>query len=326
MSDTLPRPLWHLRGLSQAYPRFGEGVDRFRAGKGSADLGDWPDWCFLPLAAWIAIATDGKPGTPSILDTIGATYLAAIGAWRYSKGIYYFDDEVRSALIQTDIAGDLPADVLLRLPEWSVYVATLGLTWGDHDLLGFWAHLEYDAGNGDRELRLLLDLDWDRGLPAVAIHLDAGTLIEAIARTFAQGVAQTGLVGGLPDPVLRAAEVTAERVAPLVSLLLYLCSDEPEIDDDRQPGVSPIRPEATKTKRGWRLFAPDRERYWVVGKPLGEVIRRGRAEASAAGHRTVRPHIRRGHWHGYWLGPRDGERRFAYHWLPPMVIAAGEET
>ena len=34
----------------------------------------------------------------------------------------------------------------------------------------------------------------------------------------------------------------------------------------------------------------------------------------------VRPHVRRAHWHGYWYGPREGERNFKLKWLPPVAV------
>ncbi|WP_295617345.1 hypothetical protein [uncultured Intestinimonas sp.] len=33
-----------------------------------------------------------------------------------------------------------------------------------------------------------------------------------------------------------------------------------------------------------------------------------------------RSHTRRGHWHHYWTGPRDGERALILKWTAPTVI------
>lgn len=45
-------------------------------------------------------------------------------------------------------------------------------------------------------------------------------------------------------------------------------------------------------------------------------------EGRAAGEpvRHVAPHMRRAHWHNYWEGPRDGERRLVPHWVPPVGV------
>jgi len=317
MSD-LPLPVQCLGKVLRAYPDLGKQVDDLLRGRGDA-IPDWPDWCFVPMAGWIAIAQGDGPAT---LDTVrDAQLLASLGTWRYTQGIYRYDPDVLAALLHTDLTGDLPADMLLRLPEWSVYIEADLTLWGE-DVAGYWAHLEYDVKTGHRELIIVAAHPNGSVSPTIAIHLGAGALADAIAATFFE---PAGL-GSIPDATKRDhAAQWARELTPFVSLVLYLCTDAPEIDDSRVPGVSPTRPRLTKTKRGWRLFAPDRARVWDVGAQTGEVIRRGRREAGEAGQRTVRPHIRRGHWHGYWYGPRTGEQIFRCRWLPPMVIAAGEE-
>lgn len=92
--------------------------------------------------------------------------------------------------------------------------------------------------------------------------------------------------------------------------------------DDREPGRSPSRPQTKRTKRGYQIFPPDRPTIWAVGAQMGALLRQERADAMGTG-RTVRPHIRRGHWHGYWTGPRGKRQKFVYRWLPPMVVAGG---
>ena len=124
------------------------------------------------------------------------------------------------------------------------------------------------------------------------------------------------------DPIVaaRMATETAVELKPFVSLLLYLCSDAPEIDDSRVPGTSP-----RKTKRGWSLFPADKVRFWDVAAKAGESLRRmANAPVEEDGpeglHVKVRTHLRRAHWHGFWTGPRNGERLFKYKWLPPIIV------
>lgn len=322
MTD-LPRPVEHLREMMRRYPDLGREVDRFRAGRGTA-LPDWPDWCFLPMAAWMAIATGGSPSPiPTPRDVYTMQLLAAVGTWRYTQGIYRIDPDLRAALTESDVSGDLPSEVLHRLPEWSVYVDTPGMAWGNADLYGFWAHLEADANTGDTELRILLDQD--AALTAVPVHLGPWPLVEAVERTIRESRQQAAKIGLRMPDTGNASVILADQLVPLISILLYLCSDEPEIDNERQPGTSPRFPVPKRTKRGVRLFAPDRPTVWIVGHRIGDVIRESRTLAQA-GDRRVRAHIRRGHWHGYWRGPRDGERRFLYHWLPPMVVGGGDDS
>jgi len=317
MSDQhAPRPMHVLRDLMRRVPTLSADVETFVVGKRRGDL-HWPDWIMMPMAAWDAIAA--KYATDRLQRVTLTQLLAAVGAWRYSQGIYRLDPDLQRALIDTPLTRELPTDVLLRLPEWSIYVETPGLQYGTVAVAGSWVHLERDTHTGVTELRLLLDTD--RLLIGLPIPLDQSSLHDVADRLTERLSAYTSP----PLPVDEEDRVALAAVmSAIVSIVLYICSDTPDIDDLRSPGSSPSRPMIVKVRRGYRLFAPDRARVWTVGANIGETIRADRDGGSIDGVRTVRPHIRRAHWHGYWTGPRDGERRFVYHWLPPMVVAAGE--
>lgn len=318
------RPLEHLNACSKLYPHAWPQVDIFRQGRG-VDLPKWPAWCFLPMAGWLAIASEGAPmGSPALLTAAGdAAKLAAIGIWRYSQGIYRLDPDAAEALAGTLLVGEMPTDVLLRLPEWCVYIETPGREWMGSEMHGFWAHLEWDVvTDGRRELRLLLDTE--DALTPLVLHLGPWTVTEAVDRFAGEARRQAGIARmAMPAAQEGGIEAMSAAIQPLLALVLYLCSDEPEIDDREHPGERPGRPKPTRTKKGWRLFPPKKPRIWTVGSGIGQALRS--ATGGDATGRTVRPHLRRAHWHGFWTGPRDGERRFSYKWLPPTVVAGGRD-
>ena len=110
-----------------------------------------------------------------------------------------------------------------------------------------------------------------------------------------------------------------------LSLVLYICSDEAEIRDRNAPDWEPSFPRPKVTKGEERLFPADRNRVVDVGRELGAMLREGaeKREPSAPTGRSVRPHLRRGHWHGFWTGPRKENRdqqRFFLKWLPPVFV------
>lgn len=116
---------------------------------------------------------------------------------------------------------------------------------------------------------------------------------------------------------------------PLVSLLLYICSTNGEIGDGQQ---TPKKPRSKKTKKGQRMFPPHKVATWDVGVRMGAALRKAK-EATSKGpaensgekeHSSPRPHVRRAHWHGYWTGPRDGERKFILKWLSPILVGDGD--
>jgi hypothetical protein len=314
------RNLEHLKSAKDLYPNAWKQADIFRLGRG-VDLPKWPAWCFVPMAGWYAIACEGRPVLP--LERAGDVgRLAALGTWRISQGIYKFDPELQAALCETVLQGEIPSEVLLRLPEWCIFIETPGLTFQSDNLHGFYVHLESDVNDGRKELRFLLDTD--QKLLPMPMHIGPWTVTEALDRVVSESAKQAGVVG-MPAPSadlkMGIAQSIAESLQPILALVLYICSDEPDIVDRDQPEQLPQRPQPKKTKHGWKLFPPKKPRIWNVGDQLGEQIRRAPSNDDGSDRNSPRPHLRRAHWHGYWHGPRDGERKFKYRWLPPMVVA-----
>lgn len=318
------RPVQHLHTASRLYPQAWGQVEDFRASRGLHGIPRWPDWCFMPMAGWHAIVSADNGGSMTLARANDIAQLAAIGTWRYSQGVYRFSPEMLQALADSPVNGNLPSEVLYRLPEWCVYVETPGMSWWDDVLSGFWAHLEWDVNTQRSELRLLLD--GDRLLHPVILHLGPWSIEEACQKAVAEGDKQAAKVGvAQPSHVQEhLASSMAESVVPFVSMLLYLCSQEPDIDHDREPGAHPRRPEPTKTKKGFRLFPPNKPSLWRVGETFAAELRLANADNPELSGRHPSTHLRRGHWHGYWLGPRSGERRFEYRWISPLVVKGRE--
>ncbi|WP_029001865.1 AcrVA2 family anti-CRISPR protein [Azohydromonas australica] len=306
------RPREILLALGRRYTEAWKVCDEFRASKG-ARLPDWPHWCYLPLPGMYAVVSNGQDAELTPQQTLQVERLAALAAWRLTQGIYRFDPAVFEAVAHTPVTGDLPHEVLFRLPEWCVYVETPGLSHGAQPLHGFFAHLDATLDTGAAQLRLLLDAE--DALDPLALPLGPWPLGESIART----LASTG-----SDAVRHATAVAGLRlvVEPLVSLLLYLCSQAAEIGDgSHRPG----NPVPKKTKRGPRMFQAERPTVWDVGVRLGAALRRAyqAQQLRDPGHDSLpglKPHVRRAHWHGFWSGPKQGLRRFDLRWLPPVAV------
>lgn len=323
-------PSEHLNRAMRDYPQTGRMIEDFRAKRGT-ELPDWSRWCFLPIAGFYAIVSYhlGVERIPPT-HTSEIARLAALGTWRYTQGIYRVDPDLCAALFDSPLSGAIPCETLHRLPEWCVYVELPTISDG-HALLegiqGYWAHLEHDANDGRTELRLLLN-GGDQ-LIALPLHLGPWPLSEAIERHLQEAKRQSIRLGNSANqdqlnPLGDYTDHVVRQVGPLVSLLLYLCTAEPEIVDREEPERRPRNPEPRKTKKGLRLFPANRVTIWDVGREQGEQLRRSGVTETDEGQptgRRVRAHVRRGHWHGYWVGPRDSDqRRFEFRWLPPLVV------
>lgn len=316
-------PVEHLVGAGRVYPNAWRQADEFRADMGKG-LTPWPAWCFLPLGGWHAIVCQDL-GVQTLRPELAAdvSRLGALGAWRVSQGIYKFHPDVLAALASTPVAGPIPCEVMLRLKEWCVYIETPHLKAGSlyGPLDGFWAHLESDANTGRKELRLLLN--GEDSLSPIIIHLGDWSIVDGVQR-FAEEACRQGQTFGinLGNNYRDKVEELAEFASPLVSMLLYLCSDEAEVGGNGT--AVPSRPAPKRTKNGWRLFPPDSPRVWNVGETLGEAIAAGRRAQASHAHSGPRPHIRRAHWHGYWTGPKAAQR-FTYRWLAPIAVAMRDD-
>lgn len=314
-------PRTPLRVLAQATELLGgrKGWRLFDEVRGRK--GEWPAWCHCPLRdAMDALMVRGVVKPEQYVDgmtifsgddhLVGAS-IVALAAWRPTKGVYRFDSTLLAELEQTPVSGDLPAQVLLRLPEWCVYVEL------EHDL-GYWAHLDYEPDTARNVLRIVVACDGEVAR-VISVYL-GGSLEQGMEEMWQRGVALARM-GGLPRPDGRFCKPS--DVAPMISALLYLCTEEPDL---RDASGSPRRP--TRILRQGPLHSAQAPVVWEIGWRLGPALRRAQeseraehAEERGVGARR-RGHIRRAHWHSYWMGTeKRGDRRRELRWLPPIAVA-----
>lgn len=290
----------------------------------------WPAWCFIPIAGaqaqvaaylerdWTDLTWQerGKAATE-------AAILAALAAWRMTKGVYIFDRTLADALWRTPVTGRIPTSVLHNLPEWCVYLRLDRRVAMGH-LFGAWAHLDHDRDTNVSSLRVIFNVAGEALVPTV-ITL-GGSIDDGIRETTGSQMVEEAVTAmGRAVAELHAANALINQlIEPIVSTLLYLCSAEPEVAGAHG---HPRNPQPRKVKGGMKLIAAQQVREWNVGVMLGRALRAAaehadREDASGSG-RTVRPHVRRAHWHTFLTGPRDSERTPVLKWLHPMLVGGG---
>ena len=286
----------HLARAKKLYPGVWKTLEKVRESRGKSNP-DWPKWCWLPAGAAM-----------HRYDPVSGMILTALATWRVTKGIYRFNEDLREALIDTPVK-KVPSGVLYSLPEWCVYIETPGQPYS-----GFFAYLTHDPGSGFNELLLLFEMN-EETLTPMPLPLDTSELGEAFER------ADEAALKSMPWKPKEDIHKAAELAQPALSLLLYLCSDKPDVD--RPPPLPQKR-----TRRGKRVRAPQTARFWEVGVRIGAKLRAAReraerSEGATGTHASPRAHIRRAHWHTYWCGPQDNQRA-ELRWLSPMLVGAGE--
>lgn len=321
MGSAAPRPNWngvqmrptkHLAAARRIRPGLFDRSALLRAGRAN-----WPVWCWVPVEIVQGMLAAGLAGGNTTVDPLEAPAHTAVAAWRQSQGVYRFDPDVLEALWNTPVSGDLPVELLERLPEWCVYIETPGRVAFGKGLEGFYVLLDFDPFLEVKTLRMTLDTV--EGLLPIPITL-GGSLGDAADRI--RAVAQHALEDGTIDEENAApGSQYHEAMEPLVSLTLYLCSEAAEISDRRN---------RTRTTAGFRDpdRTPNSPTVWETVSRLGARLRAARAAtapASGGSHGSPRPHVRRAHWHHYWIGSRSGdERRLVLKWIHPTLIGGDE--
>jgi hypothetical protein len=332
-------PNSYLRRYGARYREAWRLAETLRSRRGKDGFPNWPDWCYVP--AWYVerhIVAEGRASFP-IERAFDPMILSALCAWRMGKGVYRFDPDLLQELWETPVTGEIPGEILLRLPEWCVYLELPGRALGkDMHVQGCFAFVDWEPRFGGRaELCLIADTPEHGLLPAAPIVL-GGSIEEGMRAAMGDYMGLGAAIGGpqvSTEDVEKIAPATARAAEPIVSLCLYLCSEEPDIAGmlPKMPD-RPTHPVPVRIKGGEKTFAADSPRIWGTGWRLGAAFRKARDErapgaerkdvSESAGERHgPAPHIRRAHWHTFWTGPRSGPRKPAVKWIPPIPVAFG---
>ncbi len=323
-----PRPLEHLAWLNRTYPEAAKIAADYRSARGKS-LPDWPEYVFLPFAGAVGIASHGKILSADAVQKDHVARVAALVAWRLTKGIYRFDDTMLLELAKSKLDKELPSSVLFRLPEWCVYVDLRGQL---ERINGFYASLELDMNLGHSELRLLVDVAPEEGEPdffellPIPIHL-GGTLEQGLEKMLDVGIQNArglDIATEMKRDLAETVNALVERSKIFVNLVLYLCAEEPDVLPLKGGLERPSMPVPKRVKGGEKLFAVEGARAWGVGWRIGAALNRSRAgtetlEGEESGRNSPRAHVRAGHFHHFWRGPRGNQELFV-KWLPPMMV------
>lgn len=274
-----------------------------------------------------------------------APSLNALAAWRPAQGVYHFHSSLERELRTSDVSGKVPVGVLNLLPEWCPFVVfrepikAYGI-----DCRGFFfrnSTAVYDAQRGQE--RTLEFVFWYGSFREhSSIPLRHATLEECVAdwerdiRTtfenepeYAEFMESTNLQDRDFDiNEMLTTQIRAVRQA--LPLVLYLCSANAEMRNDRTGKEwRGSFPKVARNKKGEPVFLQPAEPEQIqvgyrIGAKLEAARERERKEYAESGRR-VTPHLRRAHFHSYWTGPRDGERKILIKWVAPILVGAAED-
>lgn len=268
-----------------------------------------------------------------------AAALAMHGWSQHHRTIYAVDTDLREELTRSGLPEEsVPTNILRRLPhECPMFVLddpvlihhedfdclygqfiVMPVTFGDDYTM---SSATLDTCNALRIVWFGVNVEdrYDYGITTQTIELKDNSLDlnEQLAQVMADH-AYDGDDGPLPEHVLARRDAnwstTVSSLFPVaVMTVLYACSDEPDFLDIEAPQILKSR----------GSFKGDRLKVRQVGLRIGTALRSHRnASSSSTGipTGTVTPHVRRAHWHRFWVGPRNGPRRLTLKWLPPIPV------
>ena len=266
------------------------------------------------------------------------TTLVCCAEWRKFKKVYVLDDELEKTLIEQadsmDLDEPLSGAVLMdNMPYPVIYVKSNHVMEGR---VGFFAAIEVMHGI---DVRFLTTIFFDKNMnsgPVVRIPIfPALSLYDGFLRTDHQVMSiMTKLMAPNGRTCTSAVEIKSnemQRRSPsevfgiesskrALQILLYIIAAN--ADKRENPVQAAIyKPSSTKIRDTFREV-----RQIDVGVQVGRVLRlqngehRRRACVAGVGKGVPkRPHLRRAHFHGYWVGTGE-DRRLILRWLAPMVI------
>ena len=270
-----------------------------------------PSWCFLPVGTSLDLILRYTKNVADPAVQLGAiahaNLLSCIGAWRLTKDIIRLDKSLLDEILKTEFTGKLPTEAFMRMPSFCTYVE-----YPTERFQGFFFALEKSKGESDPELRIWW-VKSDGDFLMTPVHLGDWTVEESFKRA-EEYVREVTDEFDKPEARVPFED---EHLNDALNIVLYLCAQNAEYSKSDE---KPSRPYPHKTKRGLKFFEADKARIWQVGEATGKQLREQREAAVKSGH-SLKPHIRRAHWHGFWSGPRDAEKRkYDVKWLPPIFV------
>lgn len=316
-----------LHHFSSLLPGVFKGMDNWRESSN-------PPWLFLnarQCSVWfseyikqnITYQNGIKLNSPmySWLEQVAPLY-CVIGAWRIGRSVIQCDPDFFCALGKTPLSGNIPVQILYRLPFWGVYIELPGVIISDSASYNECIHGAFFSlfENTDGEILLL----------ALVIMKSFSSNVSVEPGNDSKLYKEFGLPlnGNIEKSISAMKKGEREFWSLSLSVLLYLCSENPDWGN-----ISPRLSEPKFVKGRPRYFATDKPVIWDVGVRIGAALRLSQMTNKSvnygAGSNEKRPHIRRAHWHGYWKGKKksDGgeilplsERQYELRWLPPITV------
>lgn len=233
--------------------------------------------------------------------------IVCLFTWQYNKFIYKFNKDIFNSIIDCEIEKNLPANLIKRLPHSCLYVSTENYFEDPANQIkidGFFICLT----KIDHKDYIIFLINYyhpenEIFICSIPILLDNKNINELIDETEKNH-----------GSLMNYREETKKLLHKLFSITLYLCSNEPDISCHEK--IKKEHQPIIKTRHGEKLLPAPKVKIFNVGDEIAKKIQE--VNDYESGDKSVRAHIRKAHWHGYWIG--KGRTEFKYNWIHPTLI------
>lgn len=248
--------------------------------------------------------------------------------WQSCRHVYRFDRALTDALLRTSFPDSMPMDALGRLPYPCLFVeADMPMSLSDGSEVpthGFFAWKDrtitakartFEEGTDCISVTQLVD---GRPRSTMSVNLGVETLGEVIEEAMAFDLMEARRASESGEAYVSFSKdyeaMLREHYNQILSHLLYIVAENSDQTVEYRPSGKSRRRSACKAT------------IHAVGTRVGRSLGASRVvyesnDAHETG-RTVRAHVRSGHWHHFWTGPMDGERNLVLRWVKPTLVNA----
>ena len=160
---------------------------------------------------------------------------------------------------------------------------------------------------------------WFPGCESKGVHYGGlpGEEIRAVVNTGTELLSLCAFaISATPELMLDNTVIEKYPVDLVTNGVAYLCSTNADIVPSYKPKAE-LKPNKGK-KRSYAT-------WYDVGYKIGADLRsyqRIKRENNENQGGSLRPHMRRAHWHHYWVGPKSGDRKLILKWIQSTLIGS----
>lgn len=280
--------------------------------------------CVLPTYICLPIMKQLYEQKNEPFDITDVATLKVLYSWRKYKEVYSFDSDLANMLMSS--SSDefvVPTSSMLSAPYPAFYVQIDGEN--DLGIKGFFCTFDYIVLSDEDTDKLtkqfsfnILGIYDNMNFACPLIIRDGITIKESIDYLRKMFTEDKDF-----DP--KILDMAIDFIPKALQLVLYICAANADICENPQQKQITRKPmTGIKPKDTLREV-----RKWDVGYRIGSIIRKSTDEVQIQEQEgdkkykssPKRPHVRKGHFHHYWVGSKsDNSRVLVLKWVAPMFI------